>query len=544
MSKGTHWEWRLFGALSEEARNRIEAGCSKLVSEKVFTDQYLWRDGIQANVKIRKHKLKFKHLIRSTEDGCQLWVEDKSIKFKFPLGRSAIDLLEKDLNAKAPSLLQSACRDVDALKKSLPSFTPSLMIISIKKHRLLYTYTHSNISYHLEIAQILSPVHLFSICIESRDVDMPATEEQLIHFRSARDALDLPHTMQVMGYVDLLDQIAKRTHLSKQNPVESLGATPARDGKPIMPIQKGATMNDQSIYTVYGGEQLPLDKLIADYDQLRRQAAAKLSDEFVRDAVNSVRFAEELRPYQAELLRLQNYLEETQKRMIILFEGRDAAGKGGTIRRVTRFMNEKHYRVVALPKPTREERSQWHYQRYVTYFPRGGEVVLFDRSWYNRAMVERVFGFCTEKEYEDFMNGVVWFEKDLVIQGTVLIKLYFSVDKEEQARRFEIRRNDPLRQWKLSEIEVQAQERWNEFTQVKHEMLKRTHTVDSPWIVVRSHDKHKARLNAIKVILNSVPYQKLNPDLDFVPDPDIVISGARELEMMEAEILEKGEFTF
>jgi polyphosphate kinase 2 len=302
-------------------------------------------------------------------------------------------------------------------------------------------------------------------------------------------------------------------------------------------------MNDRSIFTLYEGQQMPLNDLLADYDQLRKQEAANFSDEFVREAVNSARLAEELKPYQAELLRLQNYLEETQRRMIILFEGRDAAGKGGTIRRVTRYMNEKHYRVVALPKPTREERSQWYYQRYITHFPRGGEVVLFDRSWYNRAMVERVFGFCSEKEYEDFIDSVIWFEKDVVVQGTVLIKLYFSVDKEEQARRFEIRRTDPLRQWKLSEIDVQAQERWNEFTQVKYEMLKKTHTVDSPWTIIRSHCKDKARLNAMKVILKSVPYQKLNPGLDLVPDPDIVISGARELEIMEAELLEKGEFT-
>jgi polyphosphate kinase 2 len=305
----------------------------------------------------------------------------------------------------------------------------------------------------------------------------------------------------------------------------------------------GAIMNDGSVYAVYEGQQVPLDQLLSDYHQLRRHEATCFSDEFVADAVKMARREHELMPYQAELIQMQKYLEENQKRVIILFEGRDAAGKGGTIRRVTRYMNEKHYRVVALPKPTSEERTQWYYQRYIMHFPRGGEVVLFDRSWYNRAMVERVFGFCSEKEYEDFMTGVIWLEKDLVMQGTVLIKLYFSVDKEEQAKRFERRRNDPLRQWKLSEIDVQAQERWNEFTQVKYEMLKRTNTVDCPWTVIRSHSKHKARLNAMKVILNSVPYRKLNAGLDYVPDPKIVISGARELEMMEAELHQRGEFT-
>ena len=251
---------------------------------------------------------------------------------------------------------------------------------------------------------------------------------------------------------------------------------------------------------------------------------------------------EELKPYQAELIKMQRYLEDSGSRMVILFEGRDAAGKGGTIRRVTRYMNEKHYRVVALGKPTEHERTQWFFQKYIQRLPRGGEVVLFDRSWYNRAMVEPVFGFCTEKEYKNFMRGVTGFEKDLVRQGTVLIKLYFSVTKEEQERRFERRKADPLRQWKLSEVDVQAQERWDEFTNVKYEMLKRTHTTHAPWKIIRSNDKHLARLNAIKVILNSVPYERLDSSLDFVPDPDIVISGSRELEKMEAQRLRGGKF--
>ena len=234
---------------------------------------------------------------------------------------------------------------------------------------------------------------------------------------------------------------------------------------------------------------------------------------------------QELKPYQAELIKMQQHLEDTGTRMIILFEGRDAAGKGGTIRRVTRYMNEKHYRVVALGKPTEQQRTQWFFQKYIEHFPRGGEVVLFDRSWYNRAMVEPVFGFCNDKEYKNFMRGVTGFEKDLARQGTILVKLYFSVTKEEQERRFERRKADPLRQWKLSEVDVQAQERWDEFTTQKYEMLKRTHTTHAPWKIIRSNDKHQARLNAIKVILNSVPYERLDATLDFVPDPEIVVSG-------------------
>ena len=265
--------------------------------------------------------------------------------------------------------------------------------------------------------------------------------------------------------------------------------------------------------------------------------------EKLRDkAYRSYQQEEELKPFQAELIKMQQYLEQTKKRMIILFEGRDAAGKGGTIRRVTRYMNEKHYRVVALGKPTESEKTEWFFQKYVRQFPRGGEVVLFDRSWYNRAMVEPVFGFCSDEEYKNFNRGVSGFEKDLIRQGTILVKLYFSVTQEEQARRFERRKTDPLRQWKLSEVDVQAQERWDDFTNVKYQMLRKTHTTHAPWKIIRSNDKHLARLNAMKVILNSVPYDRGDVDLDFVPDSDIVISGARELEKMEAQRLRSGKF--
>ena len=251
---------------------------------------------------------------------------------------------------------------------------------------------------------------------------------------------------------------------------------------------------------------------------------------------------EELKPFQAELIKMQQYLENSKRRMIILFEGRDAAGKGGTIRRVTRYMNEKHYRVVALGKPTEYQKTQWFFQKYVEQFPRGGEVVLFDHSWYNRAMVEPVFGFCSDEEYKNFIRGVTGFEKDLIRQGTILVKLYFSVTKEEQERRFERRKTDPLRQWKLSEVDVQAQERWDDFTNVKYQMLKKTHTTHAPWKIIRSNDKHLARLNAMKVILNSVPYDRGESGLDYVPDPNIVVSGSRELEMMEAQRMRMGKF--
>ena len=242
-----------------------------------------------------------------------------------------------------------------------------------------------------------------------------------------------------------------------------------------------------------------------------------------------------LKAYQVELLKLQRHLEEEQIPMIVLYEGRDASGKGGTIRRIARYMNEKRYRIVALGKPTDEQRTQWYFQKYVEHFPSGGEMVMFDRSWYNRAMVEPVFGFCTKKQYRDFLRGVTGFEKDIVRNGTHLVKLYFSVDKATQAQRFDRRRNDPLRQWKLSEIDVQAQEYWDDFTEMKHRMLERTSTGSAPWTIIRSNSKPKARINAMKVILNSVDYADRNMDLDWSVDPQIVLTGKAELYRMDEE---------
>jgi polyphosphate kinase len=294
-------------------------------------------------------------------------------------------------------------------------------------------------------------------------------------------------------------------------------------------------------------EQTNTEPDVSRDDSLDTEALRDWIDRLgVKKVINTLERAERensLKPFQAELILLQKYLENTKRRMIIVFEGRDASGKGGTIRRVSRYMNEKHYRVVALGKPTDAQRTQWFFQRYVEQFPRGGEVVLFDRSWYNRAMVEPVFGFCAPEEYKTFIKGVVGFERDLVRQGTIIVKLYFSVTKEEQARRFERRQNDPLRQWKLSEVDLQAQERWDDFTNQKYEMLKRTHSNHAPWTVIRSNDKHAARLNAIRTILNSVPYERGDNELDFVPDPQVVISGAREVEQMEAERIRRGKFT-
>lgn len=296
----------------------------------------------------------------------------------------------------------------------------------------------------------------------------------------------------------------------------------------------------RSINSLIGNEEtMPPDGL-KGYEQIINEFG--LSDKKVQKIIRSYLQEQELKPYQAELIKLQQHLDNHKQRMIILFEGRDAAAKGGTIRRVTRYMNEKNYRIIAMGKPTEEQRSQWFFQKYISQFPHAGEVVLFDRSWYNRAMVEPVFGFCTDNEYKHFIRGVVGFEKELIRQGCILVKLYFSVTKDVQKKRFDRRKSDPLRQWKLSEVDMQAQERWDDFTEMKYEMLKRTHSTAAPWTVIRSVDKHKARLNVIKAILNSVDYENRDPTMDYSTDDTVVISGAREIEILEQQRLMNGKF--
>ena len=324
---------------------------------------------------------------------------------------------------------------------------------------------------------------------------------------------------------------------SRKSPPATAGKKASKKEK--TPQASTTTGKNPKVIT-FKKKQIVLKDLLKEYEDLKKGAPSL--NKFQKKAIRRYHREEALKPYQAELIRMQKCLENNSRRMIILFEGRDAAGKGGTIRRVTRYMNEKHYRVVALGKPTEMEKTQWFFQKYITQLPRGGEVVLFDRSWYNRAVVEPVFGFCTPEEYKNFMRGVVGFEKDLVRQGTILVKLYFSVTKEEQARRFNRRKTDPLRQWKLSEIDVQAQDRWDDFTTQKYEMLKKTHTNIAPWTIIRSNNKHEARLNAMKIILNAVPYERGNDDLDFVPDPNVVISGSREKETMDAQRIKLGSF--
>jgi len=270
----------------------------------------------------------------------------------------------------------------------------------------------------------------------------------------------------------------------------------------------------------------------------------KNEEELINIAMDKYSRAEELKPYQAELIKLQRHLEQTGKKLIILFDGRDASGKGGTIRRIIRYMNTKRCRVVALGKPSQHQKTELHIKRYVEHFPHAGEIVLFDRSWYNRALVEPVMGFCTKKQYKRFLKKVISYENNFFEDDgkTILIKLYFSVSKEEQKRRFDRRKNDPLRQWKLSEVDLQAQELWKEFTEKKFILLKKTHTEQSPWWVIRSDNKHLARRETMKLILNLVKYKGRRKKIDFTIDKNIVKKGNIELANMKKQREKYGEF--
>jgi polyphosphate kinase len=251
-------------------------------------------------------------------------------------------------------------------------------------------------------------------------------------------------------------------------------------------------------------------------------------DRLVRDL-----YEREKRLLQIELLKLQNWVKETGEKIVILFEGRDAAGKGGTIKRFMEHLNPRGASVVALEKPSERERSQWYFQRYVAHLPSAGEIVLFDRSWYNRAGVERVMGFVDSREYLEFMRQAPDLERMLVRSGIRLIKLWFSVSRTEQRTRFVIRQVDPVRQWKLSPMDLQSLDKWDDYTEAKEAMFFYTDTADAPWTVVKSNDKKRARLEAMRHVLSRFPYQGKDREIVGVPDPLIVGPAATLLEQGE-----------
>jgi len=252
--------------------------------------------------------------------------------------------------------------------------------------------------------------------------------------------------------------------------------------------------------------------------ELLRSRRVKLGD-----VLGTLRYEEELVALQIELVKLQRWVQEKGKRIAIIFEGRDAAGKGGTIRRFTEHLNPRHIRVVALPKPSEEEKGQWYFQRYSKQLPNAGEIVFFDRSWYNRAVVEPVNRFCTDKEYDRFLQQVPEYEHMLYEDGIIIVKFWFSISKEEQLKRFASRRINPLKQWKLSPIDEKAQDLWNDYTHYKELMFSKTHTSFSPWIIVKSNNKKLARLESIRYLLNQIEYAgKEEAKIRIFPDPEVV----------------------
>ncbi len=224
-------------------------------------------------------------------------------------------------------------------------------------------------------------------------------------------------------------------------------------------------------------------------------------------SLQETHYISQLRRHQEELIKLQNWVIKNDEKVVVLFEGRDAAGKGGAIRRITEYINPRHFRTVALNIPSEDEKKQWFFQRYINQLPKPSEIVFFDRSWYNRAVVEPVNNFCSEKEYQIFMSQVNDFEKMIIQSNTFLIKFYFSISKEEQATRFEEIKKNPLKRWKMTPVDEKAQALWNEYSRYKNFMFKNTNTTLAPWVIIDANQKSKARLKAINHILNTIPYK-------------------------------------
>lgn len=273
-----------------------------------------------------------------------------------------------------------------------------------------------------------------------------------------------------------------------------------------------------------------------DEDELPEAIAARcypLGDYAYDEKLSTKKYEKRLEKLQVELVKLQTWVRGSGERVIMVFEGRDAAGKGGTIKRFTQYMNPRHARVVALAKPSDVERGHWYFQRYVSHMPTDGEIVMFDRSWYNRAGVERVMGFCNSLEYLEFLRQCPLIERMLVNSGITLFKFWFSVSRTEQLRRFHSRKTDPLKHWKLSPVDMKSLHMWDEYTKAKESMFFYTDTADAPWTIIKSDDKKRARLECLRHFLSSLDYPSKDPEIACAPDPKIVVPPS--------EIFEKGD---
>lgn len=266
----------------------------------------------------------------------------------------------------------------------------------------------------------------------------------------------------------------------------------------------------------------------------RNKGKAKRTAVWVKDEV--LEYEEELKTLQIELLKMQNHVKDSGKKVLMIFEGRDAAGKGGTIKRITEHLNPRGARVIALDKPSDVEKTQWYFQRYTHHLPSAGEIVLFDRSWYNRGGVEPVMSFCTQEEHKEFLHEVPEFEKMLINSDIQIFKFYFSVSKKEQKKRFDKRKTDPLKQYKLSPVDEKSQGLWDKYTIAKYSMLLASHTELSPWTIIRSDNKKKARINCIKHILNHIDYPNKIKNKQLKADIKIKINANEEIKIMETEM--------
>ncbi|MEE3633710.1 polyphosphate kinase 2 [Pseudomonas defluvii] len=276
---------------------------------------------------------------------------------------------------------------------------------------------------------------------------------------------------------------------------------------------------------------MALQVISAPHGSNEDSSSAKLPARYpYRNRMRRLEYEKAKHELQIELLKVQNWVKETGQRIVVLFEGRDAAGKGGTIKRFMEHLNPRGARIVALEKPSEQEKGQWYFQRYIQHLPTAGEMVFFDRSWYNRAGVERVMEFCTPLQYLEFMRQAPDLERMLCNSGILLFKYWFSVDREEQLRRFISRRDDPLKHWKLSPIDIKSLDRWDDYTAAKEAMFFHTDTADAPWTVIKSDDKKRARLNCIRHFLHSLDYPGKNLKVAHQPDPLLVDRASRVIE--------------
>ncbi len=322
--------------------------------------------------------------------------------------------------------------------------------------------------------------------------------------------------------------MAKKQAKAKKAFLVSTNGQYSKNGKPAKKLEKKSKKK--------AGKFISIDELVKLKSQkdLIKLFKAKGSEREARvqKILRTITYEQELQRLQVELVKMQRWVQEQGKRVAILFEGRDAAGKGGAIRRFIEHLNPRAMRVVALPKPTEMEQGQWYFQRYVNQLPNKGEIVFFDRSWYNRAVVEPVNKFCTKEQYQRFLRQVPEFEHMLYEDGIMLIKFWFSISKEEQKRRFAARRQNPLKQWKISPVDQRAQKLWDKYTRYKEEMFSKTHTSFSPWIIVKANDKKTARLESIKYVLKTVGYRE-GAAFEFFPDPEVVYRFHRGSEQID-----------